>query len=192
MGLLWINIAPCVTKWLHSSLCYFKYYIFKGNKSTRRRLLAVELEKCTSLVSCDFPHLYVLTLKLFLGICAVLPAPGQSLGVSPDTMNPQAFTSTFSVSHSVLCNRTSKSDAVNCFLACFHSLECGQVFEYSWGFQQAGWLRHRHCFPEGQLLMCWKHVSGFPILVQAAVSDEGSEKHVFVLNRWWWLPIIPC
>lgn len=58
-----------------------------------------------------------------------------------------------------LCNRTSKSDPVNRFLASSHSLEHGQVFECNWGFWQAGWLGNCQCFPEGQLLTYWKHVS---------------------------------
>jgi len=73
-----------------------------------RRLLAIEIEKYMSLVSHDFPHLCVLTPKLLSGMCAVLPTPRESLGMSSDNaraiqqnaINLQAFTSTVSVSRS--------------------------------------------------------------------------------------------
>lgn len=157
MGLLWVNIAPCVTKWLHSTKCYLMHYIFKG---THCKLLAAELEKCLSFVSCACPHLCVLTPKLLSRIPAVVPTQGKAW-VSPDnaraiqltTINLQAFTGMSSVSSdpksaewlfyfslivAILCNRTSKMDPVNWFSALYHSLEGRQESECSWGFHQAG------------------------------------------------------
>lgn len=204
-GTIEANTAPCVTKWLHSSKCYLMYYIFKGMHC---KMLAAELEKCLSFVSCACPHLCVLTPKLFSGIPAVLPTQGKAW-VSPDnaravqltTINLQAFTSTFSVSSdpksaewlfyfslivAFLCNRTSKIDPVNWFLALSHSLEGRQEFECSWGFQQAGQLGNCHCFPGGWLLTYWKQISSSSLSL-SKLQWWGLH---FCLSRWSWLPLI--
>lgn len=162
----------------------FMWYIFKGMHC---KLLAAELEKCLSFVSCACPHLCVLTPKSSSGIPAVLPTQGNAW-VSPDnaraiqltTINLQASTSTFSVFWdpksaewlfyfslivAFLCNGTSKIDTVNWFLAFSHSLEGRQEFECSWGFQQAGQLGNWRLVTD----ILKTNIFLFPFIIKAAM-----------------------